>query len=343
MSSPSPTEVLLDPSWIPHAVDHDAQLLTFVCVPRERRSELVFLTDSHLRGEYPRVSLPLASAAGVAVTGAPLHFIFHSSFCCSTLLARALAVEGTAASLSEPNILVNLAEQVMRTGLEGNRSRLKLVLDLLARPPAAGERVIVKASSFANGLIEPVLAARPEGRAVLLHSDLETFLAGVLKRGLLGRINARRLYQRLAPFSPLDFGFSAAETFEQTDLQVAALAWLLQIAQFGRLADRLGDRVHILGAADLLAQPRLALEKMGRLFGLGLSDQQLTAIVGGPAFAKHSKFTDVDYDPSGRERDHDALMKLHGEELRMVSQWLEAVAAHLRLELGPIAVRRPST
>ena len=36
---------------------------------------------------------------------APIHFIFHSAFCASTMLVRALDVPGSAMGISEPVIL----------------------------------------------------------------------------------------------------------------------------------------------------------------------------------------------------------------------------------------------
>jgi hypothetical protein len=333
------SEVALDPEWIPHAFDRDGQELTFVFVPRAARKDLVFLTDGQFRGAYQKAALPAASVAAEteATHEAPLHFIFHSSFCCSTLLAKALAVEGIAASLSEPNILVNLAERMMRAGHATNQSALELSLQLLRRPLASRESIIVKASSFANALIQPILGELPGSRAVLLYSDVQTFLTSVLKRGLLGRVNARKLYRSLIGWTSLDFGFSAAETFEQTDLQIAALAWLMQIAHFRDVAIARGpEQVILLDAADLLARPAAELQRVQSFFGLGLDEDRIRAIVGG-VFAKHSKFLDRDYDSASRERDQDALVKVHAEELGMVIHWLTAVAAHLGVRLRPEA------
>jgi hypothetical protein len=159
---------------------------------------------------------------------------------------------------------------------------------------------------------------------------------------LLARINGRKLYRNLTAWTALDFGFSSAETFEQTDLQIAALAWLMQIAHFNAVAERCRDRVMVLDAAELIADPDTALRRVQSLFGLGLSHEDIGRIVAGPAFSKHSKFSDLDYDSTAREQDHEALMKVHADELGMVLQWLNAVAAHLRVPLKPEATPQRS-
>lgn len=336
MKDPSARELAINPEWIPHAVEESGECLTSVYVPAASRKKLVFLTEGQFRGAYPKASAPLASVRqeAQAALEAPLHFIFHSSFCCSTLLAKALERPGTSTSLSEPNILVNLAEQRERgTIAEGT---LDLALRLLARPAQGSETVIVKPSSFANRLIGPVLDLRAGSRGVLLYSSARTFLSSVVRRGLLGRINARRLYRSLTDGSILDFGFSAADTFEQTDLQIAALAWLMQIALFDKLSSRYGrDRLLLLDAADLLADPAGELERVQSFFGLGFTAEQIREIVDGPVFSRHSKNLDQDYSAEVRERDLDALMEVHSDELAMVLQWLEAVANHMKVPLRP--------
>jgi hypothetical protein len=337
MTSPSVREVALDPEWLPHAFEPDGRNLTSVFVPNARRKELVFLTDGQFRENFRKVTLPVAAIADEAraATEAPLHFIFHSSFCCSTLLSKALDVEGAAASLSEPNVLVNVAEHAIRSGVAATQPMLELGLRLLARPLGNREAVILKPSSFANRLIQPILDLRSGSRGVLLYSDAATFLGSVVRRGLLGRINARKLYQNLANWTSLDFGFSAAEIFEQTDLQIAGLAWLMQIAHFNEIAARFGsERVLVLDAAGLMADPAAELQRVQSFFNLRLDDEQIGTIVAGPIFSKHSKFTDRDYDSTARERDRDALMQVHAEELGMVLEWLKAVAAHMGVPLG---------
>lgn len=338
MTRPSIREVALNPDWIPHAFDATGQSLTSVLVPSAARTKLVFLTDGQFKDHFRKVTLPVESLAVEArpAIEAPLRFIFHTSFCCSTLLAKALGATGKASTLSEPNILVNLADQSLADPCATVRSRLDFALHLLARPLAPGETVVVKQSSFANRLIEPVLKIRPESRGLLLYSDPQTFLASVVRRGLLGRINARKLYRALAAPAALDFGFSQVETFEQTDLQIAALAWLMQIAHFNDLAGRLGpDRLMVLDAADLLADPVTKLRLVLSFFGLDVPSDQLRSIVEGKLFSTHSKFSDRPYDAKSRETDRDLAIKAHSAEVSMVVDWMHAVAQHLGVPLRP--------
>jgi hypothetical protein len=338
MTEPSPRDVVLDPEWLPHTYDVEGANLTFVHVPRAARSQLMFLSDEHFAGNFGKAAFPVAAVAAEAAVAprAPIHFIFHTSFCCSTLLAKALDIPGTSAALKEPDVLINLANRLIRSDDQANRQRVELALRLLERPPVPGETVIVKPTNFANRLVDVALTLRPDARAILLYSDVETFLRSLLKRGMFGRITGRKLYNQLSGWSPLNFGFSAGEVLEQTDVQVAALAWLAQIHHFDAIAKAFGpERVLVLDSAGLLADPAAALQKAQSLFGLNLGADDVERIAAGPVFAKHSKFTDRDYGAEAREQDNKAVSEAHADELSMVMQWIKAVAAHLGAPLRP--------
>jgi hypothetical protein len=337
MTGPSPRDVALDPEWLPHTYDVEGTHLTSVFVPRAARTELMFLSDEHFAGNFEKATFPVPDVAAEAGTAsrAPMHFIFHTSFCCSTLLAKALDVPGVSAALKEPDVLINLANRLIRSDDPENRQRLDLVLRLLERPPAAGETLIVKPTNFANRLLEPTITLRPEARAILLYSDVETFIRSLLKRGMWGRINARKLFNQLAGWSPLVSAYSVAEVLEYTDVQIAALAWLAQIHHFDAMARRFGDRLMVLDSADLLEDPSAAVNKAQALLGLDLSETDIERIAAGPVFSKHSKFSEREYSAAAREQDHKAVNDAHSEELSMVLQWIKAVAAHFGAPLRP--------
>lgn len=159
MVQPTAHEVARDPDWLPHTYDAGGESLIFVRLPRQARHDLMFLSEEHFQSRFPKSTFPKAAVAPEIdpAARAPIHFIFHTSFCGSTLLARALTVPGVAEALKEPDVLINLANRLTRSDDDANRERLELVLKLLERAPAPGETVIVKATNFANRLLEPVL------------------------------------------------------------------------------------------------------------------------------------------------------------------------------------------
>ena len=331
-------EVALDPEWLPHTYDVQGSTLTSVRVPHDARSDLVFLSDRHFAGKFPKAAFPWTEIARESADAeqAPVHFIFHSSHCCSTLLGKALEVPGVSSLLNEPDIMINLANRFIRSDDKANRERLELVLRLIARPSSPNERVIVKPSNFGNRLAEVILATRPNTRAVLLFSDLETLLFSLAKRGMFGWIFGRQLFNQIRQWSPLDFGYSPAQLLEQTDMQITALAWLMQIHHLDAIARKFGpDRVLLMDSKELLASPMVSLEKSQALFGLELEPAELERIVAGPVFSKHSKTLGRDYDASAREQEHKATANAHAEDIAMVLEWIKAVANQLSVSLRP--------
>ena len=314
-------------------------MLTSVFVPRERHAELMFLSDEHFDNRFPKMTHAASEVAAQVADAAkaPIHFIFHTAFCCSTLMLKALDIPGRTFGLKEPDILINLGNRFIRSDDASNRERLRLVLHLLARPFSTGENILVKPSNFANRLVLPVLETRADTRAVLLYSDVRSLLRSILKRGMWGRIWGRKLFRSAASWTSLDFGYSDEETFILTDLQALALGWLMQMHHFGEIARRVGERVLLVDSGDFLADPAATLLRIGRLFQLDLDQAAIAAVVNGPAFARHSKFSDQNYGPEERAADQSAAELAHHEELEMVVKWVEAVAAHMQVELRPAA------
>ena len=297
----------------------------------------MFLSDEHFKDRFPKVTFKASDiAAHVGESGkAPIHFIFHTSFCCSTLMLKALDIPGRTFGLQEPDVLINLANRFIRSDDPSNRERLRLVLRLLQRPFEPGESMIVKPTNFANRLALPVLEVSPESRAVLLYSDARTLLRSILKRGMWGRIWGRKLFQSGSLWTSLNFGFSPEEAFVLTDLQALALGWLMQMHQFGELARQMRGRVTIVDSADFLAEPARTLRRVSTLFELHLDQALIDDVVNGPTFARHSKFSERGYGQAERTADHSAAEAAHHDELEMVVKWVETVAAHMKIDLRP--------
>ncbi|MFZ4687654.1 MAG: hypothetical protein ACOYLS_00310 [Polymorphobacter sp.] len=323
-SDPSIEAIARDPLWFPHRYDPGQDAVHFRRLERSVHRAATFVTDEYLPKGDPVVMSRRAAMAARPVR-APLHYIFHSAFCCSTLLARAFDAPGLAMGLKEPVLLNDLVGWQLRGG---TAAQIAPVLDdglaLLARPFAAGEAVVIKPSNLLNGMAPAMLTMRPQSRALLLYAPLRTYLGSVAKKGMTGRLWARDLLVKQLRQGLHPFGYSGDDYLGQTDLQAAAIGWLAQHILFARIIEQFGPaRVATLDSETLMAEPAEALAALARLFAVPLD---VAAVVAGPAFTTHSK-SGTGFDAAARDAEVLAAADLHADEIEKVATWAEAVAA----------------
>lgn len=323
----------VDPLWLAHRYDPGHDAVHFRAVSREARGGAPFLTDEYL-GETEPVVLRRLEAAPAQGSVGTLHFIFHSAYCCSTLLARALDVPGAATTLKEPVILNDIVGWRRRGGSAASvREALDTSLALLARPFSAREAMIVKPSNAVAAMMPEILDLRPRTRAVLLHAPLPDYLASIAKKGMAGRLWVRKLLSGLLSDGLIDLGLEPGDYLELTDLQAAAVGWLAQQAQFHRLVDRYGpSRVRTLDSGEFLEGPALTIGSLAEFFGLELSAGDAATVASGPEFTRNAK-SGLPYDVGDRMFEQKDAAALHADELAMVETWARAVAASARLPL----------
>lgn len=322
---PTPADIAHDPAWLAHRYDAQQDMIQFANVDRGTRRKATFLTDEYLPS-LAIVPLPRKAVLAAMPPPAPMHFIFHSAFCCSTLLANAFDIPGQATSLKEPVILNDVVGFRHRGGSRADVERLlDGALTVSARPFAPGEAVVVKPSNIVNGLAATMMTLRPQATALLLHAPLDVFLGSVAKKGLWGRLWVRQLFLGLAKDSLLPFGYTQEEYFGQSDLQIAGLCWLAQQALFADMQRRFGARVRTLDSVAVTQQSRAVVAAMGKLFGMALDSDAVDAIVAGPAFTRHSKFG-TEFGDAARSAEVDDARTLHADELGKVAIWAKAVA-----------------
>jgi len=326
--------IVRDPAWFPDRYDAGEDAVHLIRLDRDAHRQASFLTDGCFPDDAPRLVVGRREVAMAAPAPAPLHFVFHSAFCCSTLLTRLLDVPGVAFALREPMLLQDVVV-LRRAGAPAERVAAVLAdgLALLARPFTTGEAVVVKPANIVNTLAGAVLDAVPQARALLLHAPLRTFLTSIAKQGLWGRTGARQLMVALCQDGVSPFGFDGAALMGQTDLQVAALGWLMQQGLFAQLAQRFGaGRVATLDSETLLARPAAALTALARLFALPIDADGAQAIADGTALRRHSKSGEA-FDPATRASDYERAAATHADEIDKVATWAEAVAASAGLAL----------
>ncbi len=323
-----------DAQWIAHRYERTRDEVHFRFVPREIHGDFPFLTEEYV-GALPAARLARAEAVALArETTAPLRLIFHSAFCASTLLARALDRPGLAMGLSEPTILNDIVGIRQRREVEPKRvaQLLDEAMLLLARPWGTGEAVVVKPSNILNPVAAAMLALRPDARAILLHAPLPVFLASVARKGMWCRLWARELLERLLQDGVVDLGFESHEWFRLTDLQVAAVGWVAQHRLFHEMKARFGDRVLAVDSEAMLAHAPAMLGTIANHLALGEASIG-QSLAQGPAFSRHSK-SGSDFSAAERSVERAAAMAAHGEEIEKVTIWAEAVARNAGIALA---------
>lgn len=324
------TSYVQDPTWIPHAYDARRDTLVFAHLPRETQREIVFLDPRFMPRGGQSEPAPISELGADAVRGqaGPLHFIFHTGFCCSTLLARALDIPGVSMGIKEPSILASFAQYWSNSRRSaGALEALNVTLDLLSRPLTPGEAQIVKPSTVVNHIIPQLLHARPDAKAIVLFSSLDAFLRAIVRRGLDGRIFARELFHQFSPVIPLDADVTEEEPLLLADLQVAAQAWLMQAAFMDQLAKRFGtSRVRVLNGDTLLANPMGTLSAVGAFFNIGMTPEIARAVADGPVFQEHAKELGRPFNAEEQRAQFDRAGVMHREELMMTKDWARALA-----------------
>lgn len=326
------TAIARNPEWLPHTYDASGSTLTLFKVSREAHRQLPFLSTEELRKGYETAAVPAEPLANLvaAEEPAPLHFIFHTAFCCSTLLVNALDATDRAVGMKEPAIFLNLVHRLGRGEDFDSSNRLDLALRLLARPFEGSTATIAKPSCFANPLAAHALAAMPHSRAVLLYSDLHTFLLAVAKRGIAGRAWSREIFAGCMKFIPIELGQDPTETAQVTDLHLAGLAWLMRRNHFDRISAQFGsDRGMQLDANQLLANGAETVRTVCDFYGLNVDSSTISEVAEGPIFRRHSKEANRPYGPEERARERNRLWSIHGEEIERVATWVERVARRL--------------
>lgn len=323
--SSRPVATTLVPEWLAHRYDPAHDAVHFVEAERSLRRSAPFLTDENLPGHARPVVLRRDEALAGNPPAAHLNFIFHSAYCCSTLLANAYDREGAAFSLKEPVILNDLVGWRHRGGPPDSvKDVLRDALSLLARPLRPGEMGVIKPSNVVNGLAPAMMAARPEARALLLQAPLKLFLGSIANKGLWGRLWVRDLLSKQLLDGLVQFGFSAKDYLLQTDLQVAAVGWLAQHALFARIAQAWPDRVRTLGSETLIANPANALEALDQLFRVRSSATERAAVVA--TIFSHNAKSGRAFTAGDRRANQASAANAHADELEKTAVWARAVA-----------------
>ena len=322
----TPADMLASADWLPINYDAAGDRVLFCEIGREKRRELTFLANHQPGPGSPAVWLTGEEIRAADLQTGPIHFIFHTAFCRSTLLVKAFDMPGVAMGYSEPGILNDLADALAKQG-SGAEKMVGPIIDLLARPMAPGEAVIVKPSNIANRIMPYVMQARSGTHALMLYGALPKFLGSVAKKGMEGRVWSRRLYLHNADYIALDIGLDARKMYELTDLQVTGLAWLLHQLHFLTMLNRpeFASRLATIEADAFNDNRAETILAAGRLFGLDIEETAAQDVAGGALFATHAKLG-TDFAQTIAEEEEAAASAVTDHEIGLVDKWIGQIA-----------------
>jgi hypothetical protein len=320
-----------DGTFLAHRYDAERDQYHMRILDRAAHDAATFITDDYLGVDPNVIALDRTEAIAAVSRDNPLHFIIHSAFCASTMLARGFNLPGVSMGLKEPVLLNDIVGYRRRGAAPAAvAERLDHGLHMLARPFAGDRAVVIKPSNVFNALVPLALTMRPDARAILLHAPLKVFLVSVARKGLWCRLWCRELLEGLITDGIIDLGFEPHDYFRQSDLQVAAVGWLAQQRLFHEIAGKFGPgRIATLDSERLTADPEKVLMAACQHFKL---DVPAELISGHKAFATHSKFR-VDFDTADRIAEHEAAAAAYGEEIEQVLTWSVAVALAAGIDL----------
>jgi hypothetical protein len=326
--------IAADAGWLAHRYDPVADAFHFLQVSREEQNAALFLTDDCLPSGREIKPIARTLAVSAVSSPAPLRYIFHSAFCCSTLLARALNQAGLAMSLKEPVVLNDLIGWRRRGGTDSDvLCGLDGALTVMARPFDPQESVVIKPSNVATAFAGAMLDLRSDSTAVILYAPLRAYVGSIARKGLFGRLWVRELFAGFRQDKLIGLGLDPADDLKLTDLQVAAIGWLAQHALFTGLLARLGPkRVRSLNSETLIAQPDDVLRRLFDHFGWSSQSHRVAAIATGPEFHRHSK-TDAVFGQIDRQREQIESEALHADEIDKIMVWAEFIAGQNGIEM----------
>lgn len=327
-------EIAGDSSWYLHEIDLDNSQLLFFKVTANELSAASFLDKRFSPRSAAREVIPIDDlAALLPATQSQPRYIFHTAFCCSTLLARCVDFPSATIALKEPQVLMTLANykrtrhQRLATAKTADEI-YRLVSWLLFRPitddsgnPLA---VVVKPTNTVNNIIAELLSVHPTSRALLLHSDLESFLISLIKKGEEGRAFGRNLFNIFQMDSAAAQQMQHNQLMRMTDMQIGAVCWHLQLEHFLQTLDNSAQaQSKTLHCDRLLASPPQMLAAVIRHLELYSLQQKMAEVLAAAPLTNNAKSPGQAFSAEHRKNEYLAARKQHAASLDVILPWAQ--------------------
>jgi hypothetical protein len=274
-----------------------------------------------------------ALAGSLSDDAASPDFIFHIGHCGSTLLSRLLDRSPHVLGLREPLPLRELAaslrdldsplSRIDRSTWEG---LLRTCLALLGRRFAPQQRIVVKATSTCNGLVNPILERCPKSRAVLLYIRLEPYLATMAKAAA-GGLDALHAAPARLQYLHDCLDDDSIRLHDLKPPEIVAMNWVAELARFDQLsrASPARERMLMLDFEQLLLNVYRGLGDVCRHLGIAEADSDSTQDPHASVLGAYAKSPAHAYSPTDRDHDLSLSRRKFSTEIELGLRWAERV------------------
>ena len=329
-------EILASPQFLLHSLNTIEGMLNFINCDRVRLSQTSFIDGrSSLSSNSTSYTIPLEYAlawhANRNDQDSVNRFIFHTSFCGSTLMARMLNSKGKVFTYKEPQIFLQLADmQSRQADLCRNNERwnrlLEFVLSQFSAPWSPGEVNLIKPSNWVNTLICDLLTASDQSKVVFLSMTAESFLTAVFRGGSERVQYIYNLVHHLKQSLP-EYGELIAHVEQNSEDTVNLFSRLTLIAHamqskcFALSAKMLNDRDrYICSYDDLCGSPQSCIKNVAGTLMINLSDSDIEVSVK-QNMQRHSKVIDRSYTRHNASQTNCAVLSRYQENFSRALQW----------------------
>lgn len=312
------------PARWPFPADLDVARRTFLFREEdpERLAASTFLDTRYFGADAGMQAVPLSALDSARLMPAERRgLILHTSFCCSTLLARLLHVPGVSICLKEPLVLRRLADAAL--GAPPDAALIAAAMRLLFRTPAGLDAVLVKPTHVALNIADAMLDALPGTRAVVLTSSLESFLLSNIKKPDETKRKVPELVERFMAGSSLASRLPAPAFAPPDFLSAVALQWHAQRQIVNDLLrGRHAAACRLIDERTFLAEPETTLRQVAEWFGMPLAAQavrdQIDAVM-----HRHAKATTMSYSPDEKSYENGLLRSRYAREIDGALDWTQ--------------------
>ncbi|MBA3487203.1 MAG: hypothetical protein H0T88_08455 [Lysobacter sp.] len=312
---------LADAHWFPVDIHVPRRECGFLPIGHDVLERSTFLDTRMEAPLQDAVTVSLEAASRAAMPAAPVAWLFHTSFCCSTLLARMLHIPPFQVALKEPLVLRRLADaRHANWQLDG---LIEPVVRLLARPWDDNGAVVIKPTHAALNIAVDLLGACPESRAVILTSSLNDFLISNLKKSAEIHAKIPTLAERALQAGSFQGRLSAKALAPPDLIAAAALQWAAQRELCTDVTAAVGpQRLRILDATAVLDDPLVAAWQCAQWLRLPVPREVLEKRVDATSHS-NAKALDASYSADRRSAEMRMIRAQYGDQISAASRWFD--------------------